>query len=86
MPGDADVTVVPGGGWAARRDVGAWGEYCRGAILELIADAAAATHVMAGVCTGTMLLAHAGVVGTRRAATHHAAWSELAATGANGRP
>jgi transcriptional regulator GlxA family with amidase domain len=36
---------------------------------------------MAGVCTGTMLLAHAGVVGGRRAGTHHTAWQDLAATG-----
>ena len=28
------------------------------------------------------LLAHAGVVGARRAATHHRAWSDLEATGA----
>lgn len=37
---------------------------------------------MAGVCTGTMLLAHAGVVGTRRASTHHTALADLAETGA----
>ena len=33
---------------------------------------------MAGVCTGTMLLAHAGVVGERRATTHHSALPDLA--------
>ena len=82
-PGDADVTIVPGGGWAARADIGAWGEYRRGTLLELIADAARRSAVMAGVCTGTMLLAHAGVVGGRRAATHHAATADLAATGAD---
>ncbi len=32
------------------------------------------------VCTGTMLLAHAGLVGVRRASTHHTAWSDLEAT------
>ena len=37
---------------------------------------------MASVCTGAMLLAHAGVIGTRRAGTHHSAWDDLAATGA----
>jgi transcriptional regulator GlxA family with amidase domain len=37
---------------------------------------------MAGVCTGTMLLAHAGVVCDRRAGTHHTAWEDLAASGA----
>ncbi|HWO69000.1 MAG TPA: DJ-1/PfpI family protein [Umezawaea sp.] len=34
------------------------------------------------VCTGTMLLAHAGIIGSRRAATHHTAWDDLQATGA----
>ncbi len=37
---------------------------------------------MAGVCTGTMLLAHGGVIGTRRASTHHTALADLAETGA----
>jgi transcriptional regulator GlxA family with amidase domain len=36
---------------------------------------------MAGVCTGTLLLAHAGVVGDRRAATHHDARADLAGLG-----
>jgi len=35
------------------------------------------------VCTGTMLLAHAGVIGSRPASTHHAALADLAATGAD---
>src|ERR1035437_7875178 len=37
---------------------------------------------MASVCTGALLLAHAGVVGARRATTHHAARADLAASGA----
>jgi len=81
QPG-ADLLVVPGGSWVARSAVGAWGEVQRGEWLGLLAAASDAGSVMAGVCTGTMLLAHAGVVGTRRAATHHAAWDDLAATGA----
>ena len=81
-PGEADILLVPGGGWAARADTGAWGETLRGDWLPLLAQAATTTRVLAGVCTGTMLLAHAGVVGTRRAATHHSAWDDLAATGA----
>lgn len=34
------------------------------------------------MCTGTLILAGAGVVGSRRAATHHGAWTDLEATGA----
>jgi len=47
----------------------------------LLADGARTVRIMAGVCTGTMLLAHAGVIGTRRASTHHAAWDDLVSTG-----
>lgn len=78
----ADVLIVPGGGWAARSEVGAWGEAQRGHWLPILKEARAHHRIMAGVCTGTMLLARAGVVGARRASTHHSAWSELAATGA----
>ena len=80
--GAADVLVVTGGRWIARSEVGAWGEYQRGVLLPVLAEASDAATITAGVCTGTMLLAHAGVVGGRRAATHRSAWSELAATGA----
>lgn len=81
-PGVADVVLVPGGSWVARKPVGAWGEVQRGDWLPLLADAAARDAVMASVCTGAMLLAHAGVIGTRRATTHHSAWDDLVATGA----
>jgi transcriptional regulator GlxA family with amidase domain len=80
-PGQADVLVVAGGGWGARADAGSWGEVQRGDWLPLLADAAGTVRIMAGVCTGTMLLAHAGVIGTRRAGTHHAAWDDLVSTG-----
>jgi transcriptional regulator GlxA family with amidase domain len=76
------VVLVPGGSWRARRPVGAWGEVQRGDWLPLLADAAARGAVMGSVCTGAMLLAHAGVIGGRRATTHHDAWEDLAATGA----
>jgi transcriptional regulator GlxA family with amidase domain len=78
----ADLLLVPGGSWVARQEIGAWGEVQRGQWLPLLAEAAGRGAVMASVCTGAMLLAHAGVVGTRRAATHHSAWDDLAATGA----
>lgn len=77
-----DVLVVPGGGWGARAEVGAWAEHRRGRLEELLREAAPSTPLLAGVCTGTMLLAHAGLVGSRPATTHHAARAELAATGA----
>ena len=81
QPG-ADILIVAGGGWTARAEVGAWGETQRGQWLPLLHAAQRTSAVLAGVCTGTMLLAHAGVIGTRRASTHHTAWYDLIATGA----
>jgi transcriptional regulator GlxA family with amidase domain len=80
QPG-ADLLLVPGGRWASRHPVGAWGEVQRGEWLPLLAEAAARGTVMASVCTGALLLAHAGVIGGRRATTHHSAWDDLTATG-----
>jgi len=81
QPG-AEVLVVPGGGWADRAERGAWGEVRRGELFPLLRQAAADGAVMAAVCSGAMLVAAAGLVGTRRAATHHSAAADLAATGA----
>ena len=78
----ADAVLAPGGGWNDRRDVGAWGEAQRGDWLERIRAAKDGGAVLTGVCTGVMMLATAGVIGSRRATTHHGAWDELAATGA----
>jgi transcriptional regulator GlxA family with amidase domain len=78
----ADLVLVPGGAWVARNPVGVWGEVQRGDWLPPLARAAEDGALMASVCTGAMLLAHAGVIGPRRAGTHHSAWADLAATGA----
>ena len=80
-PGAADVLVVAGGGWAARDVAGAWGEAQRGDLLPLLVQARRSTPLVAGVCTGTMLLAHAGIVGSRRASTHRTAGDDLQALG-----
>jgi len=78
----SDVLIVPGGGWVARADVGAWGEVQRGGWLPVLAEARSTTACIAAVCTGTMLLAYAGLAQGRRAATHHLALEDLRAAGA----
>jgi transcriptional regulator GlxA family with amidase domain len=80
----ADILVVPGGGWASRSAAGAWAEAQSGELPLAVREMATADRprLVAGVCTGTMLLAHAGIVGSRRATTHHSAWADLEATGA----
>ena len=77
----ADILLVPGGGWIARAEAGAWAEAERGDWLPLIKAAADAGAVLAAVCTGVMLLARADVIGARPATTHHGARAELEAAG-----
>ena len=81
LAADPDVLIVPGGGWAARAAVGAWGERERGQLTAALAAAAPRARLLASVCTGAMLLAASGVIAGRRAATHAAAAAELAALG-----
>jgi uncharacterized protein (DUF427 family)/putative intracellular protease/amidase len=77
----ADILLVPGGGWIARAEAGAWGEAERGDWLPLVKTAAESGVLLAGVCTGVMILARAGVIGARPATTHHAARADLEAAG-----
>ena len=82
QPGRAEMIIVPGGGWGRKAEHGTWGEVQRGDWLPLLRDAAQRGAIMVSVCAGAMLLAHAGVIGARRAGTHHSAWDDLSATGA----
>jgi transcriptional regulator GlxA family with amidase domain len=77
-----DLVIVPGGGWIARSASGARGEVERGEIPRRLAELhAKGTHI-ASVCTGAMLVAAAGLLRGRRAATHHGAIEDLRAAGA----
>lgn len=76
-----ELLVVPGGSWISRGSQGAWAEVQRGVMPAAIAERHAAGSVVAGVCTGAMLLAASGMLRGRPAVTHRAALEELAAAG-----
>jgi transcriptional regulator GlxA family with amidase domain len=78
-PGEADLLVVPGGGYTNRTGPG---------VHQLISDEdflrslAAADVLPVGICTGTMVLSAAGLTRGRNATTHTGAKADLAAQGA----
>ena len=72
-----DIVVIPGGGWNAKGETSAWAEAERGALPEVIRDLATEGCIIAGVCTGSMLMERAGILDGRRAITHAGAVDEL---------
>lgn len=78
-----DILIVPGGGWSNRAVKGAWAEAQRGEITAAIAQLHQRGTQIAGVCTGGMLIASAGLLKGRPAITHHGAIADLSASGAD---
>lgn len=79
-----DLLIVPGGNWLNKTAVhGVRTEVQSGAIPTAISTLHGAGTLIAGVCTGAMLIAASGKLTGRRATTHHAALTALAAAGAN---
>jgi transcriptional regulator GlxA family with amidase domain len=79
---EADLLIVPGGGWNDRSARGARAEAERGDVPRAVAAAHARGATVASVCTGAMLLAAAGILEGRPAVTHRSALGDLEAAGA----
>ena len=79
--GRPDWLVIPGGGWNDRSDRGAWGETQRGDLPRAIAAAHGRGGRIASVCTGALIVAAAGLLRGRPAATHRSAIADLAMAG-----
>ena len=82
VAGPASLIVVPGGGWNDGSAQGARNEVRKGDLSRYLTEQHAAGATIAGVCTGVMLLADAGLLTGRPAITHHSAVADLAAAGA----
>ncbi|KAB1188233.1 MULTISPECIES: DJ-1/PfpI family protein [Haloferax] len=78
-----DLLVVPGGGWNSRAEQSAWTEAQKGDVPDAISALYEAGTVVAGVCTGGMLLSRAGILDGRPAVTHGSALDDLRETDAD---
>ncbi|MET8426209.1 DJ-1/PfpI family protein [Nocardia sp. NPDC004860] len=76
-PQNADVLVVPGGGYTHRDAPGVWAEINRGVLPEALAAAPRAGLTISSLCTGAMLLGAAGLINGRPCTTHHGAFDTL---------
>jgi transcriptional regulator GlxA family with amidase domain len=81
-PDHADLVIVPGGGWMDGNPQGLRAQIADGTLARLLDERHAAGATVAGVCTGVMLLASAGLLEGRRAITHAGAIPDLEAAGA----
>jgi transcriptional regulator GlxA family with amidase domain len=82
LTGEADVVIVPGGGWNDRAPQGARAGAERGELPRRLAELHEGGARIGSVCTGGMLLATAGLTNGRPATTHHGALDDLRASGA----
>lgn len=79
---DPDLLVVPGGGWNDRSAAGAWSVAEDGTAPDRIRALHDDGVSVAGVCTGGMIVARAGVLDDRPAVTHAGALDDLRETAA----
>jgi len=81
-PGDAEVILVPGGGYgAAGSGAGVRAELISDRLPAAFRDAVRPGLVFASVCTGAMLLGAAGLLRGRPCTTHHRAVADLESVG-----
>lgn len=77
-----DLLIVPGGGWNHKAEHGARKEAELGTLTKMIREMHNEGTIVAGVCTGGMLLAASGILNDKKATMHHLAQSEMSEYGA----
>ncbi|QWU45781.1 DJ-1/PfpI family protein [Bacillus sp. NP247] len=82
MDNRPDLLIVPGGGWNHKAERGARKQAEIGTLTKMIREMHKAGTIVAGVCTGGMLLAAAGILDGKKATMHHLAQSEISEYGA----
>lgn len=80
---DADLILIPGGGWDNRDGPGAWAEVQKGDLPIAIARQYRRGAITSSVCTGGLLLASGGLLEDRPATTHKSALDDLRDFGAD---
>lgn len=80
-PQDADILVVPGGGYRDKNGPGIHRLVAAPEVMERLRQAHRSGVVVAGVCIGVMVLSGAGLTKGRPCTTHHVATADLAAQG-----
>ncbi|MCR8645447.1 DJ-1/PfpI family protein [Paenibacillus sp. N1-5-1-14] len=82
MDNRPDLLIVPGGGWNHKAEHGARKQAELGTLTELIREMHNEGTIIAGVCTGGMLLAASGILSGRKATMHRLAQNEIIEYGA----
>ncbi|PGK48596.1 AraC family transcriptional regulator [Bacillus anthracis] len=82
MDNRPDLLIVPGGGWNHKAEHGARKQAELGTLTEMIREMHNEGTIVAGVCTGGMLLAASGILNDKKATMHHLAQSEMSEYGA----
>lgn len=82
MDNRPDLLIVPGGGWNHKAENGARKEAELGTLTKIIREMHNEGTIVAGVCTGGMLLAASGILNNKKATMHHLAQSEMSQYGA----
>ncbi|GAV12938.1 ThiJ/PfpI domain-containing protein [Paenibacillus sp. NAIST15-1] len=77
MDNRPDLLIVPGGGWNHKAEHGARKQEKIGTLTKLISEMHNEGTIVAGVCTGGMLLAASGILNGRKATMHDLAQNEL---------